>query len=176
MADVALTLDELVKVWFELPRDDHWPSVTSEGLWAVAVGAQAVRLDNTPWLARDVACGDLFRVRRADDGLLWATEKLRWSGRCTIRVVPLPDGALEGSGQRVIDAFAPLGVSGEGIEQYGMIALDIPSDVDLATVKRLLRAGQDDGRWTYEERCIGDAWLNADRDGPSDRPPHRPTR
>jgi len=61
----------------------------------------------------------------------------------------------------VLDAFAPLGVDGEGLQQYGIVALNVPPDVDLGAVKRLLRQGVDDGWWDYEEGCIGQAWLSA---------------
>jgi Domain of unknown function (DUF4265) len=53
-------------------------------------------------------------------------------------------------------------VPGEGIEQYGMVALDVPPDADLAAVKRLLREGERDGWWEYEESCTGDAWQAAE--------------
>jgi hypothetical protein len=53
-------------------------------------------------------------------------------------------------------------VPGEGIEQYGMVALDVPPDADLAAVKRLLREGERDGWWEYEEGCTGDAWQAAE--------------
>jgi hypothetical protein len=162
-ASDATAGDRYVKVWFELPKDDDgWPPAASESLWAVPVAPDVVRLDNTPWFVRNVASGDLVRVRRRDDGRLWADERIEWSGNCTIRIVPFGKGPLGGSRQRVLDAFAPLGVSGEGIEQYGMVALDVPPNVDLSAVKRLLREGQRDGWWDYEEGCVGDAWLDAD--------------
>jgi len=160
------TADRFVKVVFEVPRDDDgWPPVAREGLWAVPVTSDTVRLHNSPWFVRGVANGDLIRVRKDEDGQLWADERLEWSGTCTIRVVPFRKGPLDGSRQRVLDAFAPLGVNGEGVEQYGIVALDVPPDVDLAAVKRLLREGARDGWWDYEEGCVGDAWLAAEPGG-----------
>jgi hypothetical protein len=160
------TADRFVKVVFEVPRDDDgWPPVAREGLWAVPVTSDTVRLHNSPWFVRGVANGDLIRVRKDEDGQLWADERLEWSGTCTIRVVPFRKGPLDGSRQRVLDAFAPLGVNGEGVEQYGIVALDVPPDVDLAAVKRLLYEGARDGWWDYEEGCVGDAWLAAEPDG-----------
>lgn len=108
---------------------------------------------------RGIASGDLIRVSCAEDGQLRAGERLRSSGHCTIRVIPFQAGPLTGSRQRVLDAFAPLGVTGEGIEQFGIVALDIAPDADIAAVQRLLCDGERDGWWDYEEGCIGDAWL-----------------
>ena len=151
-----------VKVVFELPRDeDGWPPVGREGLWAVPVTSDVVRLDNSPWFVRGVANGDLIRVRRDEDGVLWADERLEWSGYCTIRVIPFRAGPLEGSRQRVLDEFAALGVTGEGAQQYGLVALDVPPGADVLAVKGLLQRGQRDGWWDYEEGCVGDAWLTA---------------
>jgi Domain of unknown function (DUF4265) len=114
--------------------------------------------------AGGVATDDLIRVRRGEDGQLWADGKLQWSGHCTIRIIVFRDGPLGGSRQQVLDMFAPLGVTGEGIERYQMVALDVPPDADIAAVKRLLRDGTRDGWWKYEEGCIGDAWKAAGLD------------
>lgn len=82
------------------------------------------------------------------------------TGILTIRVIPLSEGPLAGDLQAVLDSFAPLGVSGEGaLPTYAIVALDIAPDVDKATVKARLRAGENDGSWTYEEGCVDDAWL-----------------
>ena len=152
----------LVKVRFSLPvNSDGWPPVSSEGLWAQTLGNDEFRIDNTPWFVRNLAAEDVVRALAGSDGVLWATERVRWSGRCTIRVIPRQDGPLAADRQAVLDAFAPFGVSGEGIAQYGMVALDVPAEADLSLVKALLHAGEADGRWHFEEGCIGDEWANA---------------
>jgi hypothetical protein len=96
-----------------------------------------------------------------EHGEHWFAEKVKWSGNCAIRVVPFKEGALVGSRQAVIDLFAPLGVDGEGIEQFGMVSLNVSSDVDLSAVKGLLARGAREGWWDFEEGCIGDAWADA---------------
>lgn len=151
---------EGVKVVFDLPRDDDgWPPVGTEAVWATRLPERDhVRLDNVPWFARNVAEGDVFRVRADNHGILWAVEKVAWSGYCTIRVIPWREGQLAGDRQRVLDMFAPFGVTGEGIAQFGMVALSVPPEADLGAVKRLLNDGQAGGWWDYEEGCIDDAW------------------
>ncbi|MEU4619701.1 DUF4265 domain-containing protein [Actinoplanes sp. NPDC023801] len=151
-----------VKVHFDLPRDAaDWPPVDVESLWADTVSGDVVRLTNVPWFVRGIASGDLVRVRPDADGVLWAIEHVEWSGNCTIRVAPLRSGPLRGSRQRVLDAFEPFGVTGEGIQQYGLVALEVPPGADLAGVQRVLRAGARDGWWDYEEGCVGDDWTAA---------------
>jgi hypothetical protein len=151
-----------VKVHFDLPRDEAgWPPVEVESLWAETVRAGVVRLTNVPWFVRGVASGDLIRVEPDGDGVLWAAEHLEWSGNCTIRVVPSPSGPLRGSRQRVLDTFQPFGVTGEGIQQFGLVALEVPPGADLAGVQRVLRAGARDGWWYYEEGCVSAEWAAA---------------
>jgi Domain of unknown function (DUF4265) len=158
---------DLVRVRFQLhPDEDGWPPVASEGVWAVPLGGGLVRLDNIPWFARDVASGDTFGTSTDSDGVLWATDKVAWSGNCTVRVIPFPDGALAGNRQAVLDVFAPLGVDGEGLQQFGMVALNIPPDVDLGAVQRLLRQGSKTTGGTMRKAASGRrGWplLPADR-------------
>jgi hypothetical protein len=86
------------RVRFRLEQDeDGWPPAESEGLWAVPLGGNAYRIDNTPWFARNVAA----------------------------------------------------------------VALTIPPDADLAGIKRILRQGEADGSWAYEEGCISGEWASA---------------
>ncbi len=158
----AMSRDEtaFVKVRFKLEKDDEgWPPVESEGLWAEPLGEGRYRVDNTPWFVRNLAADDVVIVLAGNDDVLWATGRAEWSGRLTIRIVPSRDGPLHGDRQAVLDSFEVLGVTGEGIEHYNMVALDVPADADLAAVKQLLRAGEADGRWDYEEGCVSEAWI-----------------
>jgi Domain of unknown function (DUF4265) len=153
----------LVKVRFRLEHDgDGYPPAGSEGLWAVPLGGDAYRIDNTPWFARNVAAEDVFLAEPDADGRLWAVERLRWSGNCTIRVVPFRDGPLAGSQQAVLDVFVPLGAAGEGFGSgLNIVALTIPPGADLAEIKRTLQRGEADGSWAYEEGCISGEWASA---------------
>ncbi|WUJ90010.1 DUF4265 domain-containing protein [Streptomyces mirabilis] len=56
--------------------------------------------------------------------------------------------------QSVINAFQELGVDGEGIERFGMVALDVPPAADVAKVQRLLNHGVSEEWWDMEEECI----------------------
>jgi hypothetical protein len=127
-------------------------------LWATAIGEDLAKVDNVPIFVRDLAWGDVVRTTVEPDGEIWASERVKWSGRCTIRVIPFEEGPLAGSRQAVLDAFQPLGVGGEGIERFGIVALDVPQDADLVSVARLLRQGFRDGWWDYEEACVSAEW------------------
>jgi hypothetical protein len=159
-----MSQDEVVrvKVWFRLPaQDEEWPPVGSEGLWCIRRPDGALEVDNIPLFVQELAAGDLVRAEPDEGGRLWGTERLSWSGNCTIRVVPFRAGPLAGSRQAVLDRFAEFGVEGEGIEQYNLVALHVPADAPLARVKQRLAEGMADGSWDYEEGCVGDAWADA---------------
>ena len=153
--------DELVHVVFPLEVDaDGWPPVGGERVWAYALGGDRYRLDNAPWFVRGIAEGDIVRAV-APDGASWPVfvERLEWGGNCTIRVIPLSSGPLGDDQEAVLDLFVGLGATGECAGTYPIVALTIPPDADARAVKELLRQGEADGRWEYEEGCVSDTWL-----------------
>src|SRR4051794_39990545 len=80
-------MDEHGKVFFSLEQDeDGYPPVTVESVWAIK-HEDGYELDNIPFYARSVACGDLVAVRRDEDGGLWFTNLIKPSGHSTIRIL-----------------------------------------------------------------------------------------
>lgn len=149
-----------VKVRFALERDEAgWPPAESEGVWAVPMDGDLFRLDNTPWFVRGAAADDVVKASPDSDGVLWFTEVRERGGRNVVRVIPRADGPLRGDRQTVLDVFAPLGVTGEGMSSpVNMVALDIGPDAPLASVKTLLASGESEGRWYYEEGSVTEEW------------------
>jgi hypothetical protein len=151
--------DERSRVVFDLEPEDDWPPVEREGLWAEPLGEDEYRLDNVPWFARGVASGDRVLAQPDADGVLKVRERLEWSGRYTIRVIPCGSGTAERQVQEVIDTFSVLGAECEGaLPSFRVIALDIPPTARLSDIKALLIEGEADGRWGYEEGCVDEAW------------------
>lgn len=141
------------------PDEDGWPPVSSEGLWAEPVGPGLYRLDNAPFFVTGVAPDDVVEAAADEDGNRQFVRVVQMGGRVVARVVPRRDGPLGGDLRAVLDAFAPLGVTGEGADPaYPLVALDIGPGIDRAAAKRLLVEGQADGRWYYDEGCVDDEW------------------
>ncbi|MDT0428505.1 MULTISPECIES: DUF4265 domain-containing protein [unclassified Streptomyces] len=154
--------DDHVKVHFRMDVDeDGWPPASVESLWAVKLGNGTVRLDNTPWFVRGVASGDIIRVELEDDGVLYARETIQPSQNCTIRLIVLKDGGSGAARQTVLDTFHRLGTTGEGIERFRMVALDVPPEADLPKIRKLLEHGAAKEWWHWEEGCVTSAWENA---------------
>lgn len=152
-----------VKLHFRMEVDeDGWPPASVESLWAVDLGDGTVRLDNTPWFVRGVASDDIIRVQLDDDGLWWAGETVRASDNCTIRLIVLKDGGSAAARQSVLETFHKLGTTGEGIERFGMVALDVPPTADLRRIRELLEHGEAKEWWHWEEGCVTAAWTAMD--------------
>ncbi|MFB7669625.1 DUF4265 domain-containing protein [Kitasatospora sp. NPDC056138] len=60
--------------------------------------------------------------------------------------------------QTVLETFHRLGTTGEGIEQFRMVALDIPTEADIERIRKLLEHGNAKGWWHRGEGCVTAAW------------------
>ncbi|MEV7025346.1 DUF4265 domain-containing protein [Kitasatospora sp. NPDC093558] len=162
MVPVTNSEENHVKVHFPLDVDeDGWPPVGVESVRAVDLGDGTVRVANAPWFAQGIASGDVVRVELDEDGVRWAEETVEASDHCTIRLIVLQDGGSTEARQAVLDDFHRLGTTGEGIERFGMVALDVPPSADLPRIRALLERGDAEGRWDWEEGCVTAAWTAA---------------
>lgn len=150
------------RVVFELTVEDGWPPAASERVWAFHVGGDHYRIDNAPWFVPDLAVGDVVKAVAPDaESHPVFVELVERSQHITIRLVCFRSGPLEGDLVRALQPFTALGVYGEGMTQYGMLALDIEPTAPLAAIASTLRRGVADGSWEYEEGRITQAWVEA---------------
>lgn len=152
----------LVKIPFDLAVDDEgWPPVRGERVWARDLGRNLYRLDNTPWFVRGVSCYDVVEARAGSPGELpLVRHVVEHGGHLTLRVVPLGAGDRRSRLLATRDALRPLGVSAEVDQDHGILAVGVPGNVDLASLKRRLDQGTADGLWEYEEGNVSDRWLD----------------
>jgi len=145
-----------VKVRVLLDQEDGWPDTESEGLWALPLNSGDYRLENTPFFAFGMSNGDEVAVSSDADGVLWVSGVVWRRGRMTVRIITSDrDDSLEG----ILAEFAPLGVTGEGFQQFRLLSFDLGPESDVPAAKRLLAHGAASGRWEYEEADVSDAWL-----------------
>lgn len=149
---------ERIQVEFALDRDEEgWPPVDREKIWANALSPDVVQVDSIPWFVRNIALGDLISVRPSREGAAAFIEKLKWSGNCTVRIVPLGDDSKAGI-RGVIERISGFGVELEVLGQFGLVAANVRPSVDLVGLKEALDLGEKQGLWSYEEGCVGGAW------------------
>ncbi|MBO3750022.1 DUF4265 domain-containing protein [Streptosporangiaceae bacterium NEAU-GS5] len=146
------------KMTFELDSANGWPPVGAESIWVTYVDEDVVAIDNVPWFIKDIAVADRVRAQVDAAGNLTPGAKISWAGHRTIRVAPFAGSRFYGNLPALLDMFVPFGVTGEGIERFGLVALDVPPEAQTEKVKRLLARGFDEGWWDYEEGCIDDSW------------------
>lgn len=152
-------LRDRIRVHFTLPRDEEgWPPVDSETVWAELLAPTVAKVDSIPWFVRDIALEDLISIDTGQVGQAIFIEKLKWSGNCTLRVVPLADDTAAGI-RDILDRVADLGVECEVLGQYGLVAINARPAADLGRLKRLLTQGEERGWWSYEEGCVGGDWF-----------------
>jgi hypothetical protein len=158
---VSERASDRIKIWFRFVPREGWLPYDKEGLWADRLSDDTARLANVPFLQDGVAEGEIVRFSTDADGLHWAVERLEMSGNCTVRVIPIPSGPLGTSAQAVHEKLAPYGLGGEVFSQdFPLVALTVPADADLPSIKALLAQGQDEGWWHYEVSCVTDAWTS----------------
>jgi hypothetical protein len=62
----------------------------------------------------------------------------------------------------VHERLAPFGLGGESFSaDFPLVAFTVPAEADLGPIKALLRRGQMEGWWHFEEPCITAAWRSA---------------
>ncbi|MCX4674502.1 DUF4265 domain-containing protein [Streptomyces sp. NBC_01433] len=151
-----------IKIWFRFLPRAGWLPYDTEGLWATRLGEDTARVDNVPFLQDGLAEGEAVRFTTDGDAVHWAGGRVRASGNCTVRVLPVPDGPLGRSARAVHERLAPFGLGGEVFSaEFPLVALTVPADADLARIKALLVRGRDEGWWHFEVPCATDAWRAA---------------
>jgi hypothetical protein len=138
-----------VKVLFRLEKDeDGYPPVEVESLWGI-VRPDGVELDNTPFFARGVALGDIVNVRKASDGALEFESVAQRGGHSTYRILVLKKHPEDP--RHTMEELIARGLSVE--EDAGLLAVDIPPEVPLDSIRSYLFEGINSGRWEVDEAC-----------------------
>lgn len=125
--------------------DSNWVKVLLqaddkiETLWAVRVGPDRFRLDNSPFWAYGLSSGDVVEARLSADGALAFERVHEKSGHRTVRVVLDPPADRAPASQAVLDGLVAIGATYEGMHP-GYLAIDVPPTVALEQVVAFLVA------------------------------------
>lgn len=125
-------------------RDDEGDVETP---WAIALGDNLYRVENTPFFAYRISAGDVVEAMPEADGFLFVERVVKKSGHRTIRVI-LPEPADVEPGPTLLAEIKRLGCKYEGASNR-LICIDIPPNVLLETVAERLK--QMKVEWEYAD-------------------------
>lgn len=141
-------MENRVKVVFEL---DGEAGASSEVMHAVPSSGGLYILDNSPFYAYGISCGDSFRAQNRR-GQIHFLEVVFRGGHSTYRV-KLPIGATHEDFMQRWGELQRLGCSFEGTGNNGrrLYAVDVPPEADVVAVYNYLQKNEDSGFWEFEE-------------------------
>lgn len=118
------------QVGFALDVQEGWPPATAEWVWCEEREG-IFELLSAPFFIEGLAVGDQFRADPdAANGLIFAHEIVRQSAHSLMRVLDTRRIGLEYSAQYLLT----LGCRIARPQQFGMIAVDVPPEVDGVTI------------------------------------------
>ncbi|MBU2709279.1 DUF4265 domain-containing protein [Zooshikella marina] len=137
-----------VKLFIEYFIGDSKETET-ESIWALPV-KKGYKLDNIPFYVKGVSIGDVVSAEEVD-GYLYMKELLETSGHSTIRLW----FSSEQDVQSTRDTLKSMGCSSEVSDQPRLVSVDIPPAVSYQEIRAYLDEGEAQGKWDYEEACLG---------------------
>jgi hypothetical protein len=136
------------KMLIEIGKDGS-DEVEIESLWVTPVQA-GFKIENIPFYARSLALGDVVKVVKKHD-FLYFKKLLRASGHSTIRLIFFRKNLI----QTTLNELEAMGCSSEISDIKTLVAVDVPSEKIYKLVKVYLDKGETEGKWEYEEGCLG---------------------
>lgn len=121
-----------------------------ETMWALKRD-DGYEIDNIPFYVKEIALGDVVAATPDADGALWYSELIRPSGHSTIRLL-FSNVASVGA---VRDELRRMGCSSELSDIPRLVAIDVPPSAPYEQVKAFLDRGEAEGRFEYQEACLG---------------------
>jgi hypothetical protein len=139
-----------VKINFKVQvGSDGYPPVAVESLWAQPVEDGYI-IDSIPFFTSDATSGDRIRAQLGDEGALWFAGLVERSGNSLIRVVFF-DLACE---DELAAKLKEMGCGTERMPKFKLMAINVPSEVDLAEVQAYLGERNSAGLIDYEEPIL----------------------
>lgn len=138
------------KILFRLEKDeDGYPPDDWESLWAYKTKEGFYCLDNVPFFIRGISSGDCVSVNEIEEELIFDQLQIQ-SGHSVLRVLVFDEKEIED----LRKSMSAMGCEFEGSHIEGLIAFDIPPNVNFDKVVAFLQEGENRNLWEYEEASI----------------------
>lgn len=153
-----MTDNKHVKIAFEIEQDeDGWPPATTETLWAIDLGDGTYKIDNIPFFAPLLACGDIVTAERKYDDMLYYVDTVIDSEHSTIRIFFENENKIK----EVYSKLEKIGCGIEGGEDYKhMTSVDVLPNTNFKEVTDYLQEMENNDYILYEESCISEYHQN----------------
>jgi hypothetical protein len=139
------------KLNFSIEQDmDGYPPVNVESLWVKLLSNHLVEVDNIPFFTSEATVGDVVATHEDENGNLWFKKIYRKSNHSLIRIVFFNRDSTE----NVISQLIAMGCSTERMQEYNIVAVDVPSSVSIKIVQDFLNVQSANGCIDYEEALI----------------------
>lgn len=147
-------MDRISKVHVRLAVEGGWPPVAFEEMTAKFVGDHRYELVSPPVFASRLAVGDVVGVaHHGSPEQPWVESVIESSGHSTVRVIFFRAAGHEPEAnlRRKLDR---IGAQIHKTSFRGMIAVDIPGEVNYNSVRSVLKEGESRKLWEFDEGAI----------------------
>jgi len=135
------------KVLFRVPNTDG--DATVETLWAIPLGDDLYKLDNSPFYAYGGSWQDIvFAPYDEHEGFATFRSVVEKSGNRTIRIFFDPPVAPDNASNQVLQGLIAVGCSYEGANRE-YISINVPPEVELQQVRSYLI--EREARWEHAD-------------------------
>ncbi len=151
MAEDLELPEGLVRIHIPLDRVPGEAGPEHDWLWAEPLGSDRYRVESCTFFAYGISRDDVVRAPpRPEDGAPVLEHVMEKGGHRTLRVALDPGIELDGAPVRaLLDRIVEAGCTHEALRPK-LVAVDLPSEVDVARVVALLEAGVRDGLLLWE--------------------------
>jgi hypothetical protein len=143
-------MSNAVKINFRVKRGDNdYPPVAVESLWANPTSDSYI-VDSIPFFTSDATNGDRVAAHLGEGDALWFDAVLQRSGNSLIRAVFFDMHSQD----EIVSYLTDIGCGTERMQQFKLLAIDVPQEVSLAMVQSYLQAQATAGLIDYEEPIL----------------------
>jgi hypothetical protein len=144
--------DNLVQLTFEVPQEDGWPPVSKETVLAEAIGEQRFELKSTPYFVRYLSRHDVVFAKSISEHEWLGLGLCQRSGHSAVRVLPHSDAVRH----KVCTWLEQRDCTTQYHDGHGLVAVDIPADIDTQGVLDFLFERLDEGVLEFETGWLGE--------------------
>jgi hypothetical protein len=153
-----MTADEkMVRIFFELEREDDWPPASVESVWAKSTDdPNRYMIQNTPFFVFGATLGDVVTAEYREPelegelGQLWFQARVEWGGHALMRLIFRNREAKD----EIVAWLNQAGCICEGFPTYSMVALSVPPEVDQGAIQAYLLQREQAGDIYVEEAIL----------------------